>query len=80
MTKSLIVYQADQEVIGEQICSTEWVMYSSKLTIYDRKINPIVLNPKREISATYIEEFMEDKKEFKGNSVSEVYGKMVIQK
>ncbi|MCO5256796.1 MAG: hypothetical protein M9926_08550 [Lentimicrobium sp.] len=54
MAKSLIVYQADQEVIGEQIYSTEWVMYSGKLTIYDRKINPIVLNPKSEISATYL--------------------------
>lgn len=76
MVKSTIIYQADQEVIGKHLRSKEWVMYSGKLTIYDRKTNPIVLKLKSEIYDTFIGEFMEDKKEFKGDSVSEVYGKM----
>lgn len=76
MPKTTIIYQADQEVIGKHLRSNEWVMYSGKLTIYDRKTNPIVLRLKSEIYDTFIGEFMEDKKEFKGDSVSDVYGKM----
>jgi hypothetical protein len=76
MPKATIIYQADQEVIGKHLRSNEWVMYSGKLTIYDRKINPIILRMKSEIYDTFIGEFMEDKKEFKGNSMSDVYGKM----
>ena len=76
MIKTTIIYQADQEVIGKHFRSNEWVMYSGKLTIYDRKTNPIVLKLKSEIYDTFIREFMEEKKEFKGDSVSEVYGKL----
>jgi hypothetical protein len=76
MPKATIIYQADQEVIGKHLCSNEWVMYSGKLTIYDIKTNPIVLQLKSEIYDTFIGEFMENKKEFKGDSVSDVYGKM----
>ena len=76
MVKSTIIYQADQEVIGKHLRSKEWVMYSGKLTIYDRKTNPIVLKLKSEIDDTFMGEFMEVKKEFKGNSVSDVYGKV----
>lgn len=76
MPKPLIIYQANQEVIGKHIRSNEWVMYSGKLIIYGRKQNPIVLCLKSEICDSFIGEFMEDKKEFKGDSVSEVYGKL----
>jgi hypothetical protein len=76
MAKSSILYQADQEVIGKHLQSKQWVMYSGKLTIYDRKVNPIVLKLKSEIYDTFIGEFMEDKKEVKGDSVSLVYGKV----
>lgn len=76
MRKSTIIYQADQEVIGKHLRSKEWVMYSGKLTIYDRKTNPIVLKLKSEIDDTFIGEFMENIKEFNGDSVSDVYGKM----
>jgi len=76
MPKATIIYQADQEVIGKHLRSNEWVMYSGKLTIYDRKTNPIVLKLKSEIYDSFIGEFMDKKKEFKGNSVSDVYGKM----
>ena len=76
MPKATIIYQADQEVVGKHLRSNEWVMYSGKLTIYDRKTNPIVLRLKSEIYDTFIGEFMKDKKEFKGESMSDVYGKM----
>lgn len=76
MSNPLIIYQADQEVIGKHLRSNEWVMYSGKLVIYDRKQNPVVLSLKSEKCDSFIGEFIEDKKEFKGNSVSEVYGKL----
>jgi hypothetical protein len=76
MPKTTIIYQADQEVIGKHLRSNEWIMYSGKLTIYDRKTNPIVIKLKSEIYDTFIGEFMDEKKEFKGDSVSDVYGKL----
>ncbi len=76
MPKTKIIYQANQEVIGKHLQSKEWVMYSGKLTIYDRKTNPVILKLNNEIYDTFIGEFMEEKKEFKGNSVSDVFGKV----
>jgi hypothetical protein len=76
MSKSSIIYQTNQEVMGKHLRSNEWIMYSGQLTIYDRKSNPVILKIKSEICDSFIGDFMEDKKEFKGNSVSEVYGKM----
>lgn len=75
MGKSTVIYQADQELIGKHLRSNEWVMYSGNLTIYDRVSKPVVLRVKSEILDSFIGEFMEDIKEFNGDSVSEVYGK-----
>jgi len=76
MPKAKITYQAPQEIIGKHLQSNEWVMYSGKLTIYERKTNPVILKLKSEIYDTLIREFMEEKKEFKGNSISDVFGKV----
>lgn len=76
MPKSIIKYQADQEVSGKHLQSKEWIYYSGKLTIYNRKVNPVVLNLKCEYTGSIITDFMEESKEFKGQSISEVYGKM----
>jgi hypothetical protein len=76
MSKSKIIYQAEQEVIGKHLRSKQWVMYSGKLTIYDRKDNPIVLKLKSEIYDSFMRDLMDDRKEFKGDSVSAVYGKL----
>ena len=76
MPKVKIIYQADQEVIGKHLKSNEWVMFSGRLTIYDRKNNPIVLKLKNEIYDVIIGGYMDDKKEFRGNSVTEIYGKL----
>lgn len=76
MSKSTILYQAEQEVIGRHLRSREWVMYSGRLIIYDRKTNPVILELKSEIHDSFICEFMEESKNFKGHSVSEVFGKL----
>ena len=62
--------------VDKHLQSKEWIMYSGKLTIYDRKTNPVILKLKSEIYDSFIGELMEDKKDFKGNSVSEVFGKL----
>ena len=76
MPKAKILYQADQEVIGKHIRSKEWIIYSGKLTIYERKTNPVILQLNSEIYDSFIGEFMEENKEFKGKSISNVYGKL----
>ena len=76
MPKAKIIYQADQEVLGKHLKANEWIMYSGKLIIFDRKNNPVVLRLKSEIYDTFLGEFMDDKKEFKGDSVTDVYGKL----
>lgn len=76
MSESKIIYQADQEVIGKHLRAKEWIMYSGKLIIFDRKTKPVVLRLKSKIYDTFLNESMDKSKEFKANSVSEVYEKL----
>jgi hypothetical protein len=76
MTKRKIIYQSKEEILGKHLRSGEWIYYTGTLTIYDRKISPIVLKLKSEIIDSFIGAFMEEKKEIKGKSLSEVFGKV----
>ena len=76
MTRTKIIYQSKEEIIGKHLRSREWIYYTGDLTIYDRKTYPIVLKLKSEIFDSFIGEFMEKKKEIKGKSLSEVFGKV----
>jgi len=76
MTKTKIIYQSKEEILGKHLRSGEWIFYTGVLTIYDRKTCPIVLKLKSEIFDSFIGELMEDKKEIKGKSLSEVFGKV----
>jgi hypothetical protein len=76
MAKSRLIYQADQEVVGKHFRSDEYVWYSGQLKIYDRKTYPVVLNLKSEIADSFLSMGMDEKIEFKGGSVSEVFGKL----
>jgi hypothetical protein len=76
MTKTKIIYQSKEEILGKHLQSGEWIYYIGVLTIYDRKTYPIVLKLKSEIFDSFIGELMEDKKEIKGKSLSEVFGKV----
>ena len=76
MPKSTIIYQAKQEIFGKHIWAKEWIDYSGKLIVYDRKTNPVILKIKSEIADSFLAEIMDDEKEFKGNSVTEVYAKL----
>jgi hypothetical protein len=76
MTRTKIIYQSKEEILGKHLRSGEWIYYTGDLTIYDRKTYPIVLKLKSEIIDSFIGEFMEKKKEIKGKSLSEVFGKV----
>ena len=76
MTRTKIIYQSKEEILGKHLRSGEWIYYTGELTIYDRKTYPIVLKLKSEIIDSFIGEFMEEKKEIKGKSLSEVFGKV----
>lgn len=76
MPKAKIIYQAKQEIFGKHVRAKEWIEYSGKLMIYDRKTNSVTLKIKSEIADSFLAEIMDDEKEFKGNSVTEVYAKL----
>ena len=76
MVKAKIIYQSDEEVLGKHLRSGEWIYYTGKLVIYDRKTYPVVLKLNSEVDDSFINMFMEEKKEIKGKSVSEVFGKV----
>jgi hypothetical protein len=76
MTRTKIIYQSKEEIIGKHLRSGEWIYYTGDLKIYDRKTSPIVLKMKSEIIDSFIGAFMEEKKEIKGKSLSEVFGKV----
>jgi hypothetical protein len=74
MTK--IIYHSKEEILGKHLRSGEWIYYRGELTIYDRKTYPIVLKLKSEIVDSFIGAVMEERKEIKGKSLSEVFGKV----
>jgi hypothetical protein len=76
MTRTKIIYQSKEEIIGKHLRSGEWIYYTGDLKINDRKTSPIVLKLKSEIIDSFIGAFMEEKKEIKGKSLSEVFGKV----
>ena len=76
MPGAKILYHAKQEIFGKHLRAKEWISYSGKLSVNDRKTNPVVLKIKSENVDSFLADIMDDEKEFKGNSVTEVYGKL----
>jgi len=74
VAKAKILYQSTEKVFGKHIRSDEWICYTGKLTIYERKTYPVVLKLKSEIVDSFLQ--MNEVKEIKGKTVSEVYGKV----
>jgi hypothetical protein len=71
MAKAKILYQSSEEVSGKHLRSNEWIYYTGELTIYERKTYPVVLKLKSAIVDSFLQ--MDEVKETKGNTVSEVY-------
>jgi hypothetical protein len=76
MPKAKILYRSSEEVVGKHLRSNYWIYYTGELIIYDRKTQPVILKLKSEIMDSFIGEVMEDEKEIKGKTVSEVFGKV----
>ncbi|MBL4754263.1 MAG: hypothetical protein JKY52_11815 [Flavobacteriales bacterium] len=78
MPKAKILYRANQEAFGTHLRSKEWISYSGKLTIHDRKTSRVTLILTSEILDSIMWELMDEKKEFKGETVYDVYEKLAI--
>ncbi len=77
MAKAIIIYQSkEEEVYGKHLRSKEWIMYSGRITIYDRQLKPVVLKLKSEIYDSFIAINMDDSIEFSGKTITEVYQKL----
>ena len=76
MSKIKILYQAKQEIFGKHVKARQWVEYEGILTVYNRKPNPVMLKIESQIEDSFLAEVMDENKEFKGNSITEVYAKL----
>jgi len=76
MTKPKIKFQYKEEIFGKFTRTNEYICYSGKLTIYDKKTKPVKLQIKCEYNNYVLEDFMEEQKTFLGDSITEVYSKL----
>lgn len=76
MPKAKILYQSKEAIYGKHLRAKEWIDYSGKITVFDRKTNPVTLKIKSEIYDSFMRDIMDDEKEFKGKSITEVYAKL----
>ena len=76
MPKAKILYQSKEEIYDKHLRVKEWIEYSGKNTVYDRKTNPVTLKIKSEIYDSFMRDLLDDEKEFKANSVTELYAKL----
>jgi len=77
MGKTKIIYTSHETVIGMHLPTNEGVSYSGDLVVYDRKTNPVVIQLNgSNLNDSYVTHMMEVSKEFKGDSLSSVYGKI----
>ena len=77
MAKAIKLFESREEIFGKHLRSKEWIMYTGILTVYDRTEKKVILKIKSEIYDSFISMEMDDKKEFSGNNISEVYQKLV---
>ena len=76
MAKAKILFKSTEEIYGKHLRSGEWVCYSGTLTIFERKTNPVTLKLKSEIGDSFLQMVMDEEKELRGTTISEVYGKV----
>ena len=77
MAKAIKLFESKEEIFGKHLRSNEWIMYTGNLTVFDRPQKSVVLEIKSEIHDSFISMEMDDKKEFSGNNITEVYQKLV---
>jgi len=76
MPKAKILHQSKEEIYGRHLRAKEWIEYTGKLTMFDRKTHPVTLKIKSEVYDSFMRDIMDDEKEFKGKSITEVYAKL----
>ena len=76
MAKSKIIFQSEEEVTGRFRRTGEYIHYAGKLTVYDRKTKPVILDLKCIYNNFILEEIMNSEISFTGDSISQVYAKL----
>ena len=77
MAKVVKIFESKEDIVGKHLRSNEWIMYSGKLTVYDRPTKSVILVIKSEISDCFISMEMDEFKEFTGDNITQVYQKLV---
>ena len=76
MAKDLKLFESEEEISGKHLRSNEWILYTGRLTIYDRTVKPVILKIKSEVFDSFISVEMEDTMEFAGENITQVYQKL----
>ena len=76
MPRAILLYEEEEYLAGYYPRAKEWVGYTGKLTISERKTAPVKLQLRLEYVSVGLDMIMPDKKFITGKSVAEVYGKL----
>lgn len=76
MQKAIVIYEEEEYLAGYYPRAKEWVGYTGKLTIAERKTAPVKLQLCMEYLTIDLAMGMPEKKTITGKSVTEVYGKL----
>ena len=76
MAKAKLLFQSKEEIFAKYRRSGEYISYTGKLSVYERKTKPVVLDLKPDYIDPFMPEIMYSKKSFTGNSITEVYAKL----
>ncbi|HDT12298.1 MAG TPA: hypothetical protein ENO01_01430 [Candidatus Marinimicrobia bacterium] len=76
MPRARVIYEEEEYLAGYYPRAKEWVGYTGKLTISERKTAPVKLQLRMEYLTIDLTMGMPEKKTITGKSVTEVYGKL----
>ncbi len=73
MAKAKLLFQSKEEIFAKYRRSGEYISYTGKLSVYERKTKPVVLDLKPDYIDPFLPEILDSKKSFTGNSITEIY-------
>ena len=76
MKKAKLIFQSEEEVTGKFKKTGEYIDYKGKLSIYDRKAKPVLLELKCIYNNFVLEDIMDSEISFSIDSISQVYAKL----
>ncbi len=76
MAKAKLLFQSEEDVFGRFQKTGEYIHYGGKLSVYDRKTKPVILELKCLYNDFVLAEIMDSEIVFSGDSISQVYAKL----